>query len=102
MSSPAPGFGGGYATGVTDPAPHLIGCDLTELTTERLRLRPLGPDDLDPVHDYLSRPDVCRYLLHEPRTRQQVAEALARSAGRTSLRTDGDSVRLAVVRREDE
>ncbi|MFC7622555.1 GNAT family N-acetyltransferase [Microlunatus sp. GCM10028923] len=87
---------------MTDPPPHLTGADVGVLTTERLRLRLLTPDDLDAVHGYLSRPDVCRYLLHEPRTREQVAERLAEVAGRNALRDTGDTVRLAVVRTENE
>lgn len=87
---------------MTDPAPQLIPTAVPELTTERLRLRPVTPDDLDPIHAYLSRPDVCRYLLHEPRTREQVREGLSRSEARPTLGADGDGVRLAVIRREDD
>lgn len=87
---------------MSDPAPHLIGTDLPELATERLRLRPVTSDDLDPIHAYLSRADVCRFLLHEPRSREQVADGLARSARRHTLNADGDGVRLAVLRREDD
>ncbi len=87
---------------MSDPAPQLIGTDFPELSSERLRLRPVTPDDLDPIHGYLSRPDVCRFLLHEPRSREKVAEGLARSARRQTLGADGDGVRLAVVRRDDD
>ncbi|WP_152360175.1 GNAT family N-acetyltransferase [Microlunatus speluncae] len=87
---------------MTDPGPQLIGTVVPALDTERLRLRPLTTDDLDPVHGYLSRPDVCRFLLHEPRSREQVAESLARAVARTALAADGDGVRLAVIRRDDD
>jgi aminoglycoside 6'-N-acetyltransferase len=87
---------------VSDPAPHLIGTDAPELSTERLRLRPVTADDLDPIHAYLSRADVCRFLLHEPRSRDQVAEGLTRAAGKTSLAANGDGARLAVIRRDDD
>ena len=78
---------------MSDPAPHLTGTDVPELSTERLLLRPVTPDDLDPVHSYRSRPDVCRFLLHEPQTREKVAEGLAAYAERHALRADGDGVR---------
>lgn len=87
---------------MSDPAPHLIGTDLPELATERLRLRPVTPDDLDPIHSYLSRADVCRFLLHEPRSREKVAESLARANRSGSLSNDGDGARLAVLRRDDD
>lgn len=87
---------------MSDPAPHLTGTDVPELSTERLLLRPVTPDDLDSVHSYLSRPDVCRFLLHEPRTREQVREKLAGSTRRPVLGADGDGVRLAVIRRDDD
>lgn len=87
---------------MTDPAPHLTGAEVADLATERLRLRPVTADDLDPIHAYLSRPDVCRYLLHEPRSRDQVAKGLTLAEGRTGLRGDGDGVRLAVIRTEDD
>lgn len=93
---------GSYATRVTDPAPKVIETVVPELSTERLRLRPVTQDDLDPIYSYLSRPDVCRFLLHEPRTREQVAEWLDRSTRQGALGVDGDGARLAVIRRDDD
>lgn len=68
------------------------------MRTDRLTLRPIAATDLDAVHAYLSREDVCRYLLQEPMSREQVAAKLAEAEKSTALRTDGDFARLAVLR----
>lgn len=64
-------------------------------------LRPLDAvRDVDAVHAYQSRPDVCRYIPYEPRSREQVAERL-----RTVLSTlveEGQAITLAVVLRSSE
>lgn len=72
------------------------------IATERLLLRPLDPStDVDAVHDYQSRADVCRYIPYFPRTRDEVAERIA-DAGRTrsTLEAEGQAMDLAVVVRE--
>lgn len=72
----------------------------TPLRTERLVVRTMTPDDLDDIHAYQSRSDVCRYLPFEPRTREEVAQKLAKFAAATWLRGDGDYWQLAVERQE--
>jgi len=67
------------------------------IRTERLTMRPLHPDDLDDVHAYQSREDVCRYLTFEPRSRDEVRERLERYAVATRLAVDGDFLQLALV-----
>lgn len=67
------------------------------ITTRRLLLRPFGPDDLDALLAIQSREDVARYLYWEPRTRDQVAEALAGRTAMTALEREGDSIVLAVT-----
>ena len=66
------------------------------LRTERLVLRTMGMDDVDAVHAYQSREDVCRYLPYEPRSREQVAEKIAKHAAALRLAVDGDYLILAV------
>jgi RimJ/RimL family protein N-acetyltransferase len=66
------------------------------IVTERLILRLMTADDLDDVYAYQSREDVCRYLLFEPRTREDVAEQVARHACATTLAADGDYWQLAI------
>jgi RimJ/RimL family protein N-acetyltransferase len=66
------------------------------LRTERLTLRLMNEGDLDDIYGYQSREDVCRYLLFEPRTREEVAEKIARHAVATTLEKDGDYLQLAV------
>jgi RimJ/RimL family protein N-acetyltransferase len=68
------------------------------LRTERLTLRTMRPADVDDVHAYQSREDVCRYLPFEPRDRDVVAEKVAKYAGATTLAKDGDYWQLAVER----
>jgi len=67
------------------------------IRTARLTLRPLHPDDLDDVHAYQSRDDVCRYLMYGPRTREEVLDRLERYAVATRLAADGDFLQLALV-----
>ena len=72
------------------------------IETERLLLRPLDPDkDVEDIFAYQSRPDVCRYIPYEPRTREQIAERLADTdRTRSTLDKDGQVMSLAVELRE--
>ncbi len=72
------------------------------LATERLLLRVVTLADVDALHAYQSRPDVCRYLPYAPRGRGEVTALVAASAQRTRLREEGDALQIAVVRRDDE
>src|SRR5215218_3338364 len=69
------------------------------LETERLTLRTMTVDDVDDIHAYQSREDVCRYLPFEPRTREVTAEKVAKHAQATTLAVDGDYWQLALQRR---
>lgn len=66
------------------------------IVTERLTLRLMTEADVDDVHAYQSRPDVAEYMLYEPRTRDEVAEKVARNAVADTLENDGDFVQLAL------
>jgi RimJ/RimL family protein N-acetyltransferase len=68
------------------------------LRTDRLLLRTMTEADVDDVHSYQCREDVCRYLPFEPRTRDQVAAKVARYAQAISLAGDGDYWQLAIER----
>jgi RimJ/RimL family protein N-acetyltransferase len=72
------------------------------LVTERLVLRLMTPDDVDAVHAYQSREDVCRYLLYEPRTHEQVTARVAEHARADRLAVDGDHLQLALELRDSE
>lgn len=63
----------------------------------RVLLRMMSAGDVDDIHSYQGRDDVCRYLLFEARTREQVAEQVARHATSTELAADGDYWQVAVV-----
>jgi ribosomal protein S18 acetylase RimI-like enzyme len=60
------------------------------VSTPRLRLRPVTADDVDDVYAYQSRPEVCRYLLFEPRTREQVLEKVSEYSTALVLSGNGD------------
>src|SRR3978361_465573 len=76
---------------------HVLPYVFTEpIRTERLILRLMTDADVDDIHSYQSREDVCRYLLFEPRTREQVAEKVAARALATTLEKDGDYLQLAL------
>lgn len=72
------------------------------ILTERLLLRPFDPAaDVDAVHAYQSREDVCRYIPYNPRTRDEVADRLADpERTRSTLEEQGQALILAVARRD--
>jgi len=72
------------------------------LETERLLLRPIDPvGDVEALHAYLSRADVCAYIPPPPRTREEIAESRARPERHLSVLTkEGDVLTLAVVLKE--
>jgi RimJ/RimL family protein N-acetyltransferase len=78
-------------------AEPVVPFSLTEpIRTRRLVLRLETPDDVDDVFAYQSREDVCRYLLYEPRTRDEVLDQLARNGAARSLEKNGDYLQLAL------
>ena len=60
--------------------------DFHSLEGERVHLDPLRSEDEEELYALHSDPEVCRYLLFEPRTRAEVAAVLERDAGRTRLK----------------
>jgi RimJ/RimL family protein N-acetyltransferase len=70
----------------------------TPLRTARLVLRTMTAADVDDIHAYQSREDVCRYLPFAPRTRAEVAEKIAQFSQAIALAGDGDYWQLAVER----
>jgi RimJ/RimL family protein N-acetyltransferase len=58
-------------------------------------------EDVDDIHAYQSRADVCRYLPFEPRTRDEVAEKVARYSAARALQGDHDFWQLAIERASD-
>lgn len=66
------------------------------LVTERLTLRLMDTRDIDDVFAYQGREDVCRYLLHEPRTREQIADKIGEWGAATRLEKDTDYLQLAM------
>jgi RimJ/RimL family protein N-acetyltransferase len=72
------------------------------IETERLLLRPLDPTaDVDALHAYQSREDVCRYIPYPPLRREQVAQRLADPKRTTStIEEPGQFADLAVVVRD--
>jgi RimJ/RimL family protein N-acetyltransferase len=69
------------------------------ITTERLLLRPIDPvGDLDAMHAYRSREDVCRYIPPVPVTRAQLAEIYSNPERTRSVLTEaGQVLALAIV-----
>jgi RimJ/RimL family protein N-acetyltransferase len=71
------------------------------ILAERLLLRPIDPvGDVDAIHAYLQREDVCAHIPIPPLTREQVAERYRDPARSRSLLTEpGQTLALAVVLR---
>ena len=69
------------------------------LETDRLVLRAFDPvGDVDAVHAYASREDVCRYIPWTPRTRDEVAAWLPRRVP-TTITQEGAGASLAMTLR---
>lgn len=68
----------------------------TRLVGPRVTLDPLRPDDIEPLYAMQSDPEVCRYLLYEPRTREKVEEVLARDAAALRLAEPADYLQPAI------
>ncbi|WFE34943.1 GNAT family protein [Micromonospora sp. WMMD975] len=67
------------------------------LRTDRLLLRAFTADDLAVVRDYRGRPEVTRFLYHEPYDDAAARAAIDRLVRRTALRAPGDVLNLAVT-----
>ncbi len=70
------------------------------LKTDRLALRLFRSDDLDAILAYQSRPDVARYLLEEPWTRDEAEKQIAKRVTRTGLNGDGPGQLGLVIERD--
>lgn len=66
------------------------------IKTERLTLRLLTDDDVDDAFVYQSDPEVTRYELFEPRTREEVAQKITRWRTATVLEKDDDFIQFAI------
>jgi len=77
-----------------------LGKPVSNVETERLLLRPFTPADFASLYAYQSRPDVTRYLLWDPRTEDQVREALDTKIAATTIVSEGDFLALAAESRE--
>lgn len=71
------------------------------LTTDRLVLRLFTADDVDDMHAYQGMPEVARFLYRPPRDRARCAEVIERIGQGTPWKEEGDSLTLAVCRRDD-
>jgi RimJ/RimL family protein N-acetyltransferase len=73
---------------------------VSPLRTARLVIRHMSESDVDDLHAYQSREDVCRYLPYVPRTREEVAAKVEKFAEARLLAGDGDFWQLAIERAE--
>jgi RimJ/RimL family protein N-acetyltransferase len=69
------------------------------IDTDRLRLRPFTPDDVEDMYAYQGLATVARYLYRLPRTLLGCAEIIASMREPPQWDQDGDSLTLAVCRR---
>ena len=67
------------------------------IRTERLELRLMTVDDVDAIHAWMSDPEVVRYQMYEPRSREVVAEKVAEYANATHLSVNDSYVQPAIV-----
>ena len=67
------------------------------LRTERLELRPLTLDDVEAVHEYQSREDVCRYIPYEPRSREVIADRITNGPMKAAITEAGQALGLGVT-----
>ena len=71
------------------------------IETERLILRPIEAGDWRAIHHYASRPEVVRYLPHEPFTEEDAAAFALRWSEQARLQGDAWPEMLVVVRKDD-
>ena len=71
------------------------------IQTERLILRRPALTDVDAIHAFQSREDVCTYLLFSPRDRASVEAKVAESTTKTRLEKPGDYLQPTMERRDD-
>ena len=69
------------------------------LETERLRLRPFGPDDLEALFAIQADESVARWLYNDPRTLEETRELLVRKIGGAALHGEGEWLSAAAVLR---
>lgn len=70
--------------------------DFRPIEGERVRLELLRAEDFDALYAIQSDPEVCRYLLYEPRTPERVHEVLERDSAATRLEDPDDFVQPAI------
>lgn len=85
-----------YEPAATRSVPNLPFDFVSPLLTPRLTLRTHTADDVDDVFAYQSDPEVARYQLYEPRTREQVVERSADWPAATRLEKNDDFLQLAI------
>lgn len=71
------------------------------IETDRLLLRQVQPGDLDAVYAYQSLPEVARYCMWEPRTREQVAERMSRWIAMDGQGQDSEGITYAITLKSD-
>ena len=65
--------------------------------TARLTLRTTDPGDVEAIHAYRSRDDVCRYLPFPPMSREQIAHRIETDWQRTELTEPQQAMTLVVA-----
>lgn len=68
--------------------------------TERLTLRPFTRHDFDALYALHSLPEVAEFMYWEPRSREEVREALAKRVRNAAVTAEPEELELAVVRRD--
>ncbi|GAA1956017.1 GNAT family N-acetyltransferase [Microbacterium deminutum] len=74
--------------------------DFRPIEGGRVRLDAMRSDDFDALYALHSDPEVCRYLLFEPRSAEQVAAVLERDAPKTRLEKVDDYIQPAIRLRD--
>lgn len=71
-----------------------------KFTTERLEIRPFMEKDLEATFKMYRKPEICRYLLHEPWTSENRNEVFAKKLMNFTL-TETSTLNLAVVHQDE-
>lgn len=70
------------------------------IKTARLLLRPFAARDLDAMHAYQQLPEVTRYLMWPPRSREEAVASLEKRLAHPTLEKEGEVLVLAVEHQE--
>lgn len=76
--------------------------DFLTIESDRLYMRPFKDEDAEPMLEYHSDPEICRYIPWNVRTLEEVQKSISENKTAYSLNAEGDYLTLALCRKSDD